>query len=167
MGVELLMAIRYQFHVVQANVEGNPHYQSSSKMESDRFVTKFLGIKVCASIFSQGKSQDLRFGFFDSVFRTAPFTKIFCNSFVAILISWRMAYGYGTASYDCLRGLSSQVLEVFLENRSQESAESFLAFLINHQLPDGTNIDDWFRSQIAPEHLKRQVLLGFAQLDSS
>lgn len=132
-------------------------------MESDRFVTKFLGIKICASIFSQGKSQDLRFCFFDSVFRTAPFTKIFCNSFVAILISWRMAYGYGTASYDCLRGLSSQVLEVFLENRSEESAESFLAFLINHQLPDGTKIDDWFRSQIPPEHLKRQVLLGFAQ----
>ncbi len=70
---------------------------------------------------------------------------------------------YGTGSYDWLRRLSSQVLEVFLENSSEESTESFLAFLINHHLPDGTHIEDWLQSQIAPEHLKRQVLMGFAQ----
>ena len=73
----------------------------------------------------------------------------------------RMAYG--TGSYDGLRRLSSQVLEVFLENSSEESTESFLQFLINHHLPDGTHIEDWLQSQIAPEHLKRQVLMGFAQ----
>eukprot|EP00435_Cladocopium_sp_Y103_P074915 s164_g52.t1 len=69
-------------------------------------------------------------------------------------------------SYDRLRQLSGQVLQVFLENGSEEYSEStqcFLAFLLGNKLPDGTQINQWLGDEIVPEHLKRQVLFGFAQ----
>ena len=85
-------------------------------------------------------------------------------SFAINVVSTAMAQR--AQSYDLLRQLSGQVLQVFLENgfeEHSESTQSFLAFLLSNKLPDGTQIDQWLGHEIVPEHLKRQVLFGFAQ----
>ena len=63
-----------------------------------------------------------------------------------------------------LRLLSGQVLEMFFECKKEESTQSFVQFLLQNDLPDGTQIG-WFleRTNMRDAVLKRQVLLAFAE----
>ena len=101
-----------------------------------------------------------------SALRNSPFLRRVMASFMAAMASAK-SRSYGAE----LRQLSGQVLQVFLENGSEESAENFHRFLINH-LPDGSHIDQWGRygplsgnreNHELGDPLKSQVLLAFAQ----
>mmetsp|Transcript_37766 Transcript_37766/g.70458 ORF Transcript_37766/g.70458 Transcript_37766/m.70458 type:complete len:474 (-) Transcript_37766:11-1432(-) len=59
-----------------------------------------------------------------------------------------------------VQSIALQVLQLFLENSSNESVQGFYDFALRTPLPDGTNLDGWSAD---PAVLRYRMLLSFAQ----